>query len=103
MEDILRGTQNVLRTRRSPRLNPCFNGRYSQSGQYGTFAGKSKSLNPCFNGRYSQSNSKSAKDILLSVLILVLMEDTLRDERNYQVRTFTRSLNPCFNGRYSQS
>ena len=37
------------------------------------------------------------------VLILVLMEDTLRD---YQVNNFTRKamgLNPCFNGRYSQS
>ena len=36
-------------------------------------------LNPCSNGRYSQSD-KSSKDIsdFFSVLILVLMEDTLR-------------------------
>ena len=37
-----------------------------------------------------------------NVLILVLMEDTLRDERNEQFFSY-RCLNPCFNGRYSQS
>ena len=38
-----------------------------------------ESLNPCFNGRYSQSNLKgSAWTGCLIVLILVLMEDTLR-------------------------
>ena len=38
------------------------------------------SLNPCFNGRYSQSQLQvtSAKTQKL-VLILVLMEDTLRE------------------------
>ena len=36
------------------------------------------SLNPCFNGRYSQSTGYICKDAEVKVLILVLMEDTLR-------------------------
>ena len=36
------------------------------------------------------------------VLILVLMEDTLRVMTKSEFRTML-SLNPCFNGRYSQS
>ena len=36
-------------------------------------------LNPCFNGRYSQSSGRRSKNLIgLRVLILVLMEDTLR-------------------------
>ena len=35
-------------------------------------------LNPCFNGRYSQRISFVLIFQLASVLILVLMEDTLR-------------------------
>ena len=35
------------------------------------------------------------------VLILVLMEDTLRGRGLFQARELHR-LNPCFNGRYSQ-
>ena len=35
-------------------------------------------LNPCFNGRYSQSRTLVLTENLLLVLILVLMEDTLR-------------------------
>ena len=39
------------------------------------------------------------KDI---VLILVLMEDTLRDVKQmYTSKWMARRLNPCFNGRYS--
>ena len=39
------------------------------------------SLNPCFNGRYSQRLPFLSKFLgLPSVLILVLMEDTLRVE-----------------------
>ena len=37
-------------------------------------------LNPCFNGRYSQRCSASRKEAVLDVLILVLMEDTLREQ-----------------------
>ena len=39
------------------------------------------SLNPCFNGRYSQSMEKKNVIESLIVLILVLMEDTLREQR----------------------
>ena len=38
----------------------------------------SMSLNPCFNGRYSQSATSVQTDGDVGVLILVLMEDTLR-------------------------
>ena len=37
------------------------------------------SLNPCFNGRYSQRNEDDVDLEAAFVLILVLMEDTLRD------------------------
>ena len=61
-------------------------------------------LNPCFNGRYSQSGTAYGTNRQLCVLILVLMEDTLRDPllAGSFVNT-TGGLNPCFNGRYSQS
>ena len=36
------------------------------------------SLNPCFNGRYSQRQSLQFLALKPGVLILVLMEDTLR-------------------------
>ena len=35
-------------------------------------------LNPCSNGRYSQSKVKNVNVVPQEVLILVLMEDTLR-------------------------
>ena len=38
------------------------------------------SLNPCFNGRYSQSIKRVDTPQKNKVLILVLMEDTLRGE-----------------------
>ena len=61
-------------------LNPCFNGRYSQSIHIVALFGIALSgLNPCFNGRYSQRmKKKQGKALVSSVLILVLMEDTLR-------------------------
>ena len=37
------------------------------------------------------------------VLILVLMEDTLRVRPQERYTSQMLSLNPCFNGRYSQS
>ena len=61
-------------------LNPCFNGRYSQSARIATRFIVLDGLNPCFNGRYSQSLLKKWLRILTEVLILVLMEDTLRVE-----------------------
>ena len=38
-------------------------------------------LNPCFNGRYSQSFKQYFLRLVAAVLILVLMEDTLRVQR----------------------
>ena len=36
-------------------LNPCFNGRYSQSNESNNVTrARLICLNPCFNGRYSQ-------------------------------------------------
>ena len=60
------------------------------------------SLNPCFNGRYSQSSVAGLILKQACVLILVLMEDTLRAYEVLQTISF-KSLNPCFNGRCSQS
>ena len=37
-------------------------------------------LNPCFNGRYSQSMNAMNNFTVTGVLILVLMEDTLREQ-----------------------
>ena len=45
-----------------------------------------KSLNPCFNGRYSQREKEDILCIRYLVLILVLMEDTLRED---DVKYFT--------------
>ena len=44
-------------------------------------------LNPCFNGRYSQSLFETLVDRLRKVLILVLMEDTLRVISNFANNT----------------
>ena len=60
-------------------LNPCFNGRYSQSTGATARTTTAWSLNPCFNGRYSQSAGVALLRAPHEVLILVLMEDTLRE------------------------
>ena len=84
-------------------LNPCFNGRYSQSLRRWRNWEDCKSLNPCFNGRYSQSATQRVdKRHQRVVLILVLMEDTLRAFVREEKKKATKCLNPCFNGRYSQ-
>ena len=83
-------------------LNPCFNGRYSQSSFIWINELSSLSLNPCFNGRYSQSRKYKENNKFSCVLILVLMEDTLRALIKLIILIIFR-LNPCFNGRYSQS
>ena len=41
-------------------LNPCFNGRYSQSVLLCSMIERTSCLNPCFNGRYSQSSLKAS-------------------------------------------
>ena len=103
MEDTLREVvlyQIALRKS----LNPCFNGRYSQSvAEFKDWLAANR-LNPCFNGRYSQRcNEKFIIRGILTVLILVLMEDTLRGKGVVVSRKNIYGLNPCFNGRYSQS
>ena len=80
MEDTLRvrveDPKNLLRC-----LNPCFNGRYSQRLELLKKGKEVTGLNPCFNGRYSQSSINLNDKKKLWVLILVLMEDTLRVQR----------------------
>ena len=46
-------------------------------------------LNPCFNGRYSQRSYERNEQFFSYVLILVLMEDTLRDIK--KVKDFSES------------
>ena len=80
MEDTLREAYShrewdILRS-----LNPCFNGRYSQSDKAAIARFGIISLNPCFNGRYSQRPQRLRLVSGIKVLILVLMEDTLRAE-----------------------
>ena len=66
-------------------LNPCFNGRYSQSF-FCIQKERRQRLNPCFNGRYSQRTlTKLSRTTTQSVLILVLMEDTLRVLQTLQI------------------
>ena len=60
-------------------LNPCFNGRYSLSAFAVNHILSRPGLNPCFNGRYSLSYENYIGSTFICVLILVLMEDTLRE------------------------
>ena len=61
-------------------LNPYYNGRCSTSYEninytyYGT-----ECLNPYYNGRYSTSIVKLLKNEESDVLILIIMEDALRE------------------------
>ena len=48
-------------------------------------------LNPCFNGRYSQRRYKFSYLKNLKVLILVLMEDTLREKQKSLIKSFNES------------
>ena len=101
MEDTLRARFLVLVVRDKDCLNPCSNGRYSQRLSSETVLSRVSCLNPCSNGRYSQSVRNPHTGNLFFVLILVLMEDTLRVIKNKDMETI-ESLNPCSNGRYSQ-
>ena len=59
MEDTLRVLQNLMLLYPIQSLNPCFNGRYSQSAIHFINPFNYYSLNPCFNGRYSQRPDNS--------------------------------------------
>ena len=64
-----------------------------------------RSLNPCFSGGWSRSSETwSFITILLTVLILVLVEDGLGGQPLKLVKmTRKKSLNPCFSGGWSRS
>ena len=79
MEDTLRVVSWKWLLQTVASLNPCFNGRYSQMKyQNCLYRLVCRCLNPCFNGRYSQSQRLHCNEQRGEVLILVLMEDTLR-------------------------
>ena len=67
------------------------------------YACEAISLNPCSNGRYSRRDDKKLIRPCFSVLILVLMEDTLGGMRKSLILRSYCCLNPCSNGRYSRS
>ena len=58
------------------RLNPCFNGRYSQRKQEVALYLEKVSLNPCFNGRYSQ-RAKTYVPLYTSILGMFKLLETL--------------------------
>ena len=78
MEDTLRVGVASKENRNGVSLNPCFNGRYSQSLHVISVGYSILCLNPCFNGRYSQ-RAIAPEGMIVG-----------------------QGLNPCFNGRYSQ-
>ena len=82
MEDTLRDSGEYHEDDVHYSLNPCFNGRYSQRINP-IYNKKLQCLNPCFNGRYSQSDLFCKDWCMCVVLILVLMEDTLRDIKSF--------------------
>ena len=60
-------------------------------------------LNPCCNGTYSPSEkNKCGLEVIIDVLILVVMEHTLRVITLIEPK-MRKSLNPCCNGTYSPS
>ena len=61
MEDTLRVYRLTYLAYIIDCLNPCFNGRYSQSYPRLNQLLRWDCLNPCFNGRYSQRAVKNLK------------------------------------------
>ena len=61
-------------------LNPCFSGTYSQRQELLRVLTSPMSLNPCFSGTYSQSCKVNELPDKTHVLILVLVEHTLREQ-----------------------
>ena len=84
-------------------LNPCFSGTYSQSIDTLNKGEERTSLNPCFSGTYSQRDHKFILVSMGKVLILVLVEHTLRGLLISLLIGIFYRLNPCFSGTYSQS
>ena len=106
MEDTLRDSLKLKSTQLSMQsLNPCCNGRYSQSlSDKSVVMRPTLGLNPCCNGRYSQRTNVLSLPRKGSVSLNPCCNG------RYSQRTITqqkpqnvRCLNPCCNGRYSQS
>ena len=102
MEDTLRVGQ-LIKGAELGGLNPCFNGRYSQR----MFSGRGQHtirwvLILVLMEDTLRDLTLAGRSLKKGVLILVLMEDTLRVFDNNSSHIFVFCLNPCFNGRYSQ-
>ena len=76
------------------RLNPCFSGRWSARRRRSGSATRFLSLNPCFSGRWSaRFEIYSFQQRNIKVLILVLVEDGLREEyERRETRRFRKVL-----------
>ena len=84
MEDTLRVKLKLVELNLVS-LNPCCNGRYYQRVSESKLIRSTSCLNPCCNGRYYQRVQKKQVSIKLKfVLILVVMEDTLRESETYE-------------------
>ena len=57
-------------------LNPYYNGRYSWRWLTSWNGAKAIRLNPYYNGRYSWSLAHKRFEMTVTVLILIIMEDT---------------------------
>ena len=101
MEDALRGVHRKRVRRARYSLNPCSNGRCSASSDLLLETVNYHSLNPCSNGRCSARHKWQPNGRSSGVLILVLMEDALREKRWKEQRLCRLCLNPCSNGRCS--
>ncbi len=82
MEDGLRDYVIEYKYSYCDGLNPCFNGRWSaRKIKKNLQKSLQLSLNPCFNGRWSaRAKGKDTSVEEVEVLILVLMEDGLREK-----------------------
>ena len=94
MEDTLRGRATSLMSLTYSRPNPCSNGRYStRHTKRPAIIKKYAGPNPYSNGRYSTSDLRlDPRDELTAVLILILMEDTLREATSLMSLTYSRVL-----------
>ena len=81
MEDGLREFEAGEEYQVNDGLNPCCYGRWSQSLELQNFLLYFASLNPCCYGRWSQRGRERPSNRVesVTVLILVVMEDGLRE------------------------
>ena len=60
-------------------------------------------LNPCCNGRCTRTMQGGGLSFIPLVLILVVMEDALVQEKRWFYKRSYWSLNPCCNGRCTRT